>query len=290
MSSHNTNILIESDFSNVVRTNPGVYVSVYKASYKGKDVAIKVFRGHDREAFEKEVELLEGLKDKYVKNIVKYLGSVSLSSIGQGEQHVFEYCPFTVKKRLESNEQLSHSKCVAIARDIASGMSCLHEANIILRNLSSANVLLKANETAVVSNLRLACVMPNREKKGKFGIVKDFPRTAPEIVAGEEYDQSSDVYSFGVILIELICHKPLENLKLFYTPRKSIDSEKFKSSIPDEKNLKDLYDIAAKCLSFDPKKRPTFKSLIIELGWIFDCIGEKDKVANIKSMFEAKGK
>jgi serine/threonine protein kinase len=283
-------MLIEIDFSNVVRISSGVYVSVYKASYKGKDVAIKVFRGHDREAFEKEVELLRRSNDKYVKNIVNYLGSTSLSSIGQGEQHVFEYCPGTVEKRLESNEQLSLSKRVAIARDIASGMSCLHEANIILRNLSSANVLLKANEVAVVSNLRLACVMPNRRKKAKFGIVRDFPRTAPEITAGEEYDQSSDVYSFGVILIELVCHKTLENLKVFYTPKKCIDTEKLESSVPNDENLKNLYNVATNCLNVDPKKRPTFKSLIVELGSIFACIGEEEIVTNFKSMFEAKGK
>ncbi|XP_065580650.1 probable serine/threonine-protein kinase DDB_G0271538 [Artemia franciscana] len=290
MSSNHSNVLHESDFSNVVRISPGVYVSVYKASYKGKDVAIKAFRGHDREAFEKEVELLRRVKDKYVKNIVKYLGSTSLSVIGHDEQHVFEYCPGTLKERLESNEQLSLSQRVAIARDIASGMSCLHEANIILRNLSSANVLLKANEVAVVSNLRLACVIPNREKKAKFGVVKNFPRTAPETIAGEEYDQSSDVYSFGAILIELVRHNPLENLKIYYTPKKCIDTEKFESSIPDDVNLKNLYNVATNCLSVDPKKRPTFKSLIGDLGLIFDFVGEKDKVTNIKSMFEAKGK
>src|SRR6185437_8013249 len=93
------------------------------------------------------------------------------------------------------------------ASQLAAGLSALHEAGIIHRDIAARNIFL--SEAADKSG---AIVL----KIGDFGQAKyigdqktssdmaDRVELAPEIKSGQEHDKRSDVYSLGVVLCELM--------------------------------------------------------------------------------------
>ncbi|KAK2706809.1 hypothetical protein QYM36_014742 [Artemia franciscana] len=268
-----------SDFSDIESLTNMIELKTYKALYKGStSVMIKEFTGCDGNAFDQEAVLLQRLKHK---NIVKYLGTTSLSTIWEGPQHVYDY---PSKGSLRDNlidRKLSINTRISIARDVASGMKHMSNSNIIKRNLSIENILLKEDDTAIVSDLMSGYVIPDKDKKGKYGEIQDFPRVAPEVFSGGEYGTSSDVYSFGVVLAEITCHCPLEQVKVIsYTPEKSIDMQIFEANIPKDKNSIELYDIAKKCLRVDANERPTFTEIVGYLSRIYQALPKEAEHAD----------
>ncbi|KAK2706680.1 dual specificity testis-specific protein kinase 1-like [Artemia franciscana] len=278
-----------SDISDIESLTNRIEVKTYRALLKPTvSVMIKEFTGYDRNAFDQEVVLLKRLKHK---NIVKHLGSTSLSAIGDGQQHVLEYpSKGSLRNHLIKSGSMSINTRVAIARDVASGMKHLNNSDIIHRGLSIDNILLREDDTAVISDLSSAYVIPNKAKKGKYGEIQDFPRVAPEVFSGNEYDTSSDVYSYGVVLAEIICHSPLEEVKVInYTPDKSIDTKTFEANIPKDKTSFELYDIAKRCLRFNASERPTFNEIVGYLSRIYQALPKEIERKEIEDTQDVSG-
>ena len=100
-------------------------------------------------------------------------------------------------------------------KQLASGVSFIHEMDIIHSNLNPVNVLLTSDK---------------KLKIGDFGIAKGLDRTsglastragttiymAPEILGGDKYDMMADMWSLGIIFFEIITYKkPFHGHDLF---------------------------------------------------------------------------
>jgi len=92
--------------------------------------------------------------------------------------------------------------------------------------------------------------------------------TAPEIIQGEPFSEKADVFSFGIIMSEVI------NL---CDPYPGLSPHEVSIKVADEGLRPELIDIAPKeivecakrCMRTDPKQRPTFSELALELEEIW---------------------
>lgn len=85
---------------------------------------------------------------------------------------------------------------------------------------------------------------------------------APEIILGEDYDQSADVFSFGMVLVEIITRlkPPLRE------PRNSFEFplKEFQGNCPSDCPPK-FIEITLKCIEYEPKNRPDIVEALSQL-------------------------
>eukprot|EP00339_Tiarina_fusa_P014873 CAMPEP_0117053630 /NCGR_PEP_ID=MMETSP0472-20121206/37103_1 /TAXON_ID=693140 ORGANISM="Tiarina fusus, Strain LIS" /NCGR_SAMPLE_ID=MMETSP0472 /ASSEMBLY_ACC=CAM_ASM_000603 /LENGTH=224 /DNA_ID=CAMNT_0004768777 /DNA_START=509 /DNA_END=1180 /DNA_ORIENTATION=+ len=198
----------------------GSFARVYRATYKGSEVAVKVIKLDSDSPDIKETD--EQLRERFVE----FRHEVSLMS---GLDHpnlvelkglcldtdemlmVTEYLAYGDLFNFlhDENQKMPWSLRLKIAYDVAKGMKFLHTTTppIIHRDLKTPNILLASTK----SNARVCA------KVADFGLSSTLVHTisgrnvfnpnwlAPEVmVPGAEYTEKADVYSYGIILWELV--------------------------------------------------------------------------------------
>ncbi|OEL29133.1 Serine/threonine-protein kinase STY17 [Dichanthelium oligosanthes] len=224
----------------------GTYGDLYRGTYFGEDVAIKVLKS-DRlnenmeKEFAHEVYIMRKIRHK---NIVRFLGACTKPKT---------LCIVTEFMKNGSVYDFLHKRkgsfklpgLLKAAADISKGMDYLHQNRIIHRDLKTANLLMdeheaiKYNQSAslhtmacyIVSFLSLLyCKIFNFElitndtfqliKVADFGVARVKAETgvmtaetgtyrwmAPEVIEHKPYDSKADVFSFGIVLWELLTGK-----------------------------------------------------------------------------------
>ncbi|GAQ83389.1 Protein kinase superfamily protein [Klebsormidium nitens] len=268
----------------------GTYGTVYKGVYKGREVAIKVLDWGDnttsrqqvaqlRKAFAQEVEVW---KDLHHVNIVQFLGA----SLGASEHAipklasavpgnikfssnvccvVVEYVGGgTVKDCLikKNQKRLPYKKFLSMAIGVAKGMEYLHSKDTLHRDLKTENLLLDAKSNVKITDFGVARLQgPPSEMTGMCGSVGWM---APEVMESKPYDKKADVYSFGICLWEMFycdCPIPAMNFQqLTYAITKQQLRPDITSACPSA-----LADLMRSCWDVDPKKRPIFSEIVLQL-------------------------
>ncbi|KYR02814.1 leucine-rich repeat-containing protein (LRR) [Tieghemostelium lacteum] len=250
---------------------------VYRAKYKGKDVAVKRLKtvdgtsGSDQPTdinditlskafneFRRECWVMSNLEHP---NIVQLRGlcldplCIVTEYLPQGNLYNFlhkEGCKFSWVFRLK------------VALDISSGMAFLHSSTppIIHRDLKSPNILLasldeSSSTLAKVVDFGLSGLQHTITNRG----VENPLWLAPEILSkNRDYSSSSDVYAFGVILWELLTCRDYFSEISFMTivEEKVINGER--PQIPEDCNP--LYaQLIRDCWQQDPDLRPKFSQI-----------------------------
>ena len=102
-------------------------------------------------------------------------------------------------------------KALQYATDVAAALDHAHTRGIIHRDLKSANVVINADDRAIVLDFGLARHLPEGIGSPRSdstltidGVAGTLSHMAPELLRGERADVRSDVWSFGVLLYELL--------------------------------------------------------------------------------------
>ncbi|KAI4381391.1 hypothetical protein MLD38_007463 [Melastoma candidum] len=241
----------------------GSYGAVYKARDKKTSelVAIKVISlCEGEEGYEEirgEIEMLQQCNNP---NVVRYLGSY------QGEEYlwiVMEYCGGgSVADLMNVTEKpLEEYQIAYICREALKGLSYLHSIFKVHRDIKGGNILLTEQ---------------GEVKLGDFGVAAQLTRTmskrntfigtphwmAPEVIQENRYDGKVDVWALGVSAIEMAEGLP---------PRASVHPMRvlFMISIEPAPMLEDkekwslvFHDFIAKCLTKEPRSRPTASEML----------------------------
>ncbi|KAJ3672367.1 hypothetical protein LUZ60_007088 [Juncus effusus] len=261
----------------------GTYGDLYRGSFYGQDVAIKVIK-HDRlnesmkKEFDQEVSIMKKVRHK---NVVQFLGACTkpprffiVTEFMSGGS-LYDYLH-------KHKGALKPQFLLKISLDIAKGMDYLHQHKIIHRDLKTANLLIDENEVVKVADFGVAKVINSP------GIMTAETGTyrwmAPEVIEHKAYNHKADVFSFGVVLWELLTAKiPYEYL----TPLQAaigVVQKAIRPTIPKGTNPK-FAEIMEKCWQQDPCKRPDFATVVQVLQHISDELGMKPEENNKGGIF-----
>lgn len=208
-----------------------------------------------------EYSILERLKHT---NIVKYLGVTRHHKL-HAPVLLMELLPDaeSLTKMLECfREPLPYFIELNICCDIASAVDYLHSNNVIIRNLSSNNVLIIAKTRAKVADFGM-CRLNDAMNIPCSGTNLYMP---PEALEQEPiYTQKLDCFSQGVIMIQVCTRKqpdPGNRMKEVETdtgPMQALipECERRNNHISQIQQRDELLSIAKDCLQDKPDGRPT---------------------------------
>ncbi|KQJ94770.1 hypothetical protein BRADI_3g13060v3 [Brachypodium distachyon] len=239
------------------RIASGSTADLYRGTYKGSDVAIKMLRvAHLNNA--SEVEFLQEvliLRSVNHENILQFYGA---STRHPNCCIVTEYMPegnlyeFLHKQ----NDLLEINEILRIAISISKGMEYLHRNNIIHRDLKTANVLKGYGQVLKIADFGVSRI---GSQEGQMTAETGTYRwMAPEIIDHKPYDHKADVFSFAIVLWELI------TLKVPYDDMTPLQAALGVRQIPSGTHP-GLSKLIRQCWDEDPEIRPAFGEIITQL-------------------------
>lgn len=270
--SEKENILLEVsliDFSQLKLGNPlgsGGFGQVFKGKYLRHKVAIKqMYLKTTSEGFEKEFK-----NEVSIMNRCRHPSLVHLYGVSIHDNNfylIMEYLPKkSLYKLLSSDIPISWSTRINYCYDIAAGLSYLHSANIVDRDLKSMNILLDKQNKAKISDFGLSVIKIATQTSSfiqtpsdkKIGSVR---WNAPELFQLDSNESlKSDIWSFGMLLYEIASRKipfahVTDDMRVIY-----FITSGAKQTIPTE-----CPSIFAKviedCWNMKPEERPTASEL-----------------------------
>lgn len=136
--------------------------------------------------------------------------TVTIHDIGNvGEQYymAMEYLPNgTLKERIAAG--MTPEQGVTLIRQIASALGYAHAQGLVHRDVKPANILFRADGTAVLSDFGIAKSLDDRTQFTQAGFAVGTPSyMSPEQARGQEIDGRADLYALGVVLYEILVGK-----------------------------------------------------------------------------------
>ncbi|WP_447648784.1 serine/threonine-protein kinase [Pseudomonas abietaniphila] len=187
----------------------GAMATVYLATQRSleRKVALKVMAaalGTDPtfcERFLREGKTLARLSHPHTVTIH------DIGNVGNLYYMAMEYLPNgTLKERVAAG--VSAEQGLIYIRQIASALSYAHAQELVHRDVKPANILFRANGSAVLSDFGIAKSLDDRTQFTQAGFAVGTPSyMSPEQARGIEIDGRADLYALGVVLYEMLVGK-----------------------------------------------------------------------------------
>ncbi|KAL5582357.1 hypothetical protein UlMin_014799, partial [Ulmus minor] len=190
-----------------------------------------------------------------------------------------------------------------IAFGAAKGLAFLHqeaERPVIYHDFKTSNILLDSDYNAKLSDFGLAKDAPERDKTHvSTRVMGTYGSAAPEYVMTGHLTSRSNVYSFGVVLLELVTgqrsidkNRPVGEYNLVEWARPYLGDKRWFYRLLDPRlegrfsiiGSQKALQLAAQCLSCDPKARPLMSEVVEVLTPLPEL---KDMASSSSTYFQA---
>ncbi|KAL9353342.1 hypothetical protein Peur_056022 [Populus x canadensis] len=246
----------------------------------GLTVAVKTLNHDGLQGHKEWLAEVNFLGDLVHPNLVKLIGYCI-----EDDQRLLVY-EFMPRGSLENHLfrrslPLPWSIRMKIALGAAKGLAFLHEETerpVIYRDFKTSNILLDADYNAKLSDFGLAKDGPEGDKTHvSTRVMGTYGYAAPEYVMTGHLTSRSDVYSFGVVLLEMITgrrsmdkNRPNGEHNLVEWARPHLGERRRFYRLIDPrleghfsiKGAQKAAQLAAHCLSRDPKARPLMSEVV----------------------------
>jgi len=144
-------------------------------------------------------------------NVIKVLdvGEVE-THLGGGCYLAMEWLPNALDRVLRAQypEPLPTTTALRLAHGVAQGLSAVHTAGLVHRDVKPSNILLRADGSPVLADFGLVAVLTDIMQGYRLTpsnvIVGTADYLSPEQIAGLPVDGRGDIYSLGVVLYEML--------------------------------------------------------------------------------------
>lgn len=222
----------------------GRYGEVWKARWRGEDVAVKVFFTTDEASWFRETEIYQTVLMRH-ENILGFIAADIRGTGGTTSMLLITdyHTTGSLYDFLKYNE-LSEEEMIKLAHSAASGLSHLHleihgargKPAIVHRDIKSRNILVKQNLTCAIADFGLAVKYDSSSQQNKFDFGHHNARVgtirymAPEVLSQEINCQDfealtrADMYSFALVLWELCSRTRVQTIskKALHSPEKKL--------------------------------------------------------------------
>ncbi|KJE95944.1 hypothetical protein CAOG_06330 [Capsaspora owczarzaki ATCC 30864] len=261
----------------------GAFGRVYGASLPGPPVAVAIKKLSAESiqhyaAFQSELKSLSKFRHPNIIVMLSYAEAQDEYCL------VYEFMPNgSVRDRLNRKNNtppLTWSQRHRIAADVARGMHYVQTAfagHVLFHlDLKTDNVLLDAHYNAKVSDFGLVRAAEHLDEK-RYLRTQNAQGTvaymSPEFLVDGRMTIKTDVYAFGMILLELVtAMKAAVQLKTDL--RKAVKTQNvigmldsaLKPTEAEQESINEIVTLALKCLDEDVDERPSFGSILVQLG------------------------
>ena len=159
----------------------------------------------------------------------------------------------------QKKKPFPESQILDYITQICLALQHIHKKHIIHRDLKSNNVFLMKSGIVKVGDFGIAKGLKSTWDKAKTMVGTPY-YLSPEIINSKPYDSKSDIWALGVLLYELMTFKmPFNAVSL---PLLSIKINRGVYAPPPGIYSSELKDLLKKCLTLDPKGRPTINEIL----------------------------
>ncbi|MDA0311182.1 MAG: serine/threonine-protein kinase [Gemmatimonadetes bacterium] len=266
-----------SDFEIKRLMGRGAMANVYlaKETQLGRFVALKVLLSQHskdetaRKRFEREAKAAASLSHPSVVQVYRF-GRLP-------DETPFLVMRFvkgrTMEERLKAEGRLATALTRQVLLEVASALSAAHSQGIVHRDVRPANVLWdEESERALLSDFGIAALLVTSGEEAtrltKTGQIMGDPRyLSPEQLLDQDLTELADIYAFGVMGYELLTGEGPYDARTntqWITAHLSQDPKDLRIARPDVPA--DIADLLKRCLSREPKHRPSAADVVSVLA------------------------
>jgi tRNA A-37 threonylcarbamoyl transferase component Bud32 len=195
-----TSLLPDCEISE--RIGEGGIADVFRGTWQGQEVALKVLRDPDR----------AGLRKRFIRE-GRMLQRLSHPGLVRCLDVIGEDQPVLVLELLTGSSldirlragPLDAESGVALASSVLRTLGYLHENGVVHRDIKAGNLWVGADGRMVVMDLGLASDVADPLTTTLGDVLGTHAYMAPEQIAGAETDHRCDLYSLGITLYEAMC-------------------------------------------------------------------------------------
>jgi serine/threonine protein kinase len=196
------------DMRRCLATRDSVSVHVAFSAERSKEVVLKVLhrgrgalsRDENFERLVSEFKLLYDIEDHAVAEIYDFRVTSQYCYIAM------EYFPLG-HLGMQLDSRLSPAEALHYAREIAHGLSIIHTAGVIHRDLKPGNIMLRDDDSVALIDFGISqsTQMPRPRAGDAAAEIAGTPYyISPEQAAGATTDERTDLYALGIILYQML--------------------------------------------------------------------------------------
>ncbi|RLU16477.1 hypothetical protein DMN91_010545 [Ooceraea biroi] len=238
----------------------GASGTVYKALYKGNQVAAKVIQRKQNEVVNAERHAA-ALRHANIVRILNIEEGSSLSLI------TMELCGTSLQDRLQESA-LPRDGRVSVWSDIACALQFCHNSGVIHADVKATNILMTANGRAKLTDFGSSMLIDEPHVSVKPQGTPGY--AAPEVLRGDAPTFAADIYSLGIVAWQMLSREvPFHGLHIHTIIYLSAKGTRPKDDLDDEFDGR-YRELFRATWSQNIADRPSLSEIISRLNLLID--------------------